>query len=386
MVFALAGGATPEFRCHGNSYLMKGLISIPIVFLGILANFVVILVGWQQWKIYTACQKLITALAGFDLFFAVMKLIVSVPLLWTCQWVYGNFGCKTFGSVLGASSSISIGLILLISIERYIGITNPFARGLSQSHLLLGYLVTIITAFILMVPYTLNVHMSSTTLQCVDDWGDPSFPLVYYWMLLLIAFLVPITVLLVINYKIIKVVNKSLHFLGYHDNAKEMTSSQGFQMTSLQERQVTSLQERKVTSSQERKVTSSQKRKVTSSQERKVTSSQERKETSSQERQATSSQERQIRRRHHENKRISRILASLLLAFVMFVLPNKMYWLLKYHGSLRDLDVTEMNILINILNVCYSIHVSVNPLIYSIIDVRFRKHFKEMFLCKEYTC
>ena len=174
-----------------------------------------------------------------------------------------------------------------------------------------------------MIPYTFNVHMSPITLQCVDDWGDTSYPLVYYWMLLFVAFLAPIMVLLVVNYKIIRVVNHSLHFLGSHSNDVKMTSSQ--------------------------------------------------------ERQVMSSQERQMRHRHQENKRISRILASLLIAFVMFVLPNKVYWLMKYHGLLRGLEDTEMNILINVLDVCYSVHVSINPVIYSIIDVRFRKHLKGMF-------
>jgi len=79
----------------------------------------------------------------------------------------------------------------------------------------------------------------------------------------------------------------------------------------------------------------------------------------------------QQRQRKQEDNRITIILACLLISFIVLVLPNRIYWILEDH-----------KVLIKFSYVPYLLHAAINPLIYSIVDQRFRASLKTIFLPK----
>jgi len=90
----------------------------------------------------------------------------------------------------------------------------------------------------------------------------------------------------------------------------------------------------------------------------------------------------QQRQRKQEDNRITIILACLLISFIVLVLPNRIYWILEDHKVLINLNIHEKKIVKLFSYVPYLLHAAINPLIYSIVDQRFRASLKTIFLPK----
>ena len=92
---------------------------------------------------------------------------------------------------------------------------------------------------------------------------------------------------------------------------------------------------------------------------------------------------KQKMQRKQEDMRITVILACLLITFFILVLPNRIYWILQDHKMLVNLTPYETRLVVNISNSAYLLHAAINPIIYSIVDKRFRTILRNLF-CR--TC
>ena len=82
-------------------------------------------------------------------------------------------------------------------------------------------------------------------------------------------------------------------------------------------------------------------------------------------------------KRMNENRRIMYILISIMVAFIAFTLPSRVIWI---YGETRGFDTDTRQtyyILVYIAYLTYPFHICVNPVIYSVID---RKWRKELFI------
>lgn len=81
-----------------------------------------------------------------------------------------------------------------------------------------------------------------------------------------------------------------------------------------------------------------------------------------------------------ENRRILLVLSALLAALVILVSPNRIIWIvLDYIGTSRIDHDTLISLKIFAI-VPYSLHIMVNPIIYSLVDKRFRNNAKFILL------
>eukprot|EP00111_Clytia_hemisphaerica_P019773 TCONS_00058341-protein len=87
----------------------------------------------------------------------------------------------------------------------------------------------------------------------------------------------------------------------------------------------------------------------------------------------------QKHRRRREDRRITSIIAYLLVSFVILVAPNRLLNLLHGYGVFDDLAQETYSYLQLAAMLPYAIHASINPLIYSIIDRKFRKNVRMLF-------
>ena len=88
--------------------------------------------------------------------------------------------------------------------------------------------------------------------------------------------------------------------------------------------------------------------------------------------------------RRKENGRITTIIAYLLISFAMLVSPNRIMWVLNDHGVF-SMSSKETLAYINLGSlVPYTIHACVNPIIYSIVDKKFREGI--FFILYKLTC
>lgn len=82
-----------------------------------------------------------------------------------------------------------------------------------------------------------------------------------------------------------------------------------------------------------------------------------------------------------ENKKIMRVLVVLLLAFVLLVLPNHLVWI--FMVTVDHVPVSAFGAIRFLGTVPYSLHVTINPIIYSVLDKRFRAYSLNILRCRK---
>ncbi|XP_066934862.1 substance-K receptor-like [Clytia hemisphaerica] len=296
-------------ECNNN--LLFVIIDISITAIGLIANAIVVLISSKYWALSTLCQKLIAFLALADMLCSFVHFIHLFPQLWTCSFLYGYVGCMLVSLVVTSSSQISLSVILVIAIERFMGIVYPFSRGLSTKK---AYVITLLLSFcgiLITVPSCSKIKITKSIVNgnsCSNNWTGPE-SVIYFWIILIGTFVIPVIVLCVLYTIILKVLSKA-----------------------------------------------------------------------SQEHHIDQSMRHQTTQRTKSNRRVMKILIVLLTAFVVCVLPNKIYWLLKTYGLMKKLLKQDQDVVRFTSNVFYSIHLSINPFIYAVVDSRFRNRFK-FFVC-----
>ena len=122
-----------------------------VLLLGTVGNLLVIIVfGWKK-KNRTNYETLLLTLGVVDFLGA-----ISGPSLFTYmiltkykEWHLGTFGCKVMHTIVPVNITLSQGILILISFERYRGIVNPYrAETLTRKRLGIYLLAIVIVALI----------------------------------------------------------------------------------------------------------------------------------------------------------------------------------------------------------------------------------------------
>ena len=174
--------------------LSQVALEIIAVILSLLGNSLVVAVYFMRLTSRTNHDRLIMILAVCDMGFAVLQLILIIPHLHTEDWIYGEGACKVFSTFLTTGANLAIGIILIISIERYIGIVFPFSKRLSSRmvgvFLLINFLVALFTA----APRLVVLQLRNR--QCVERWPEQQRDsLIYSCFLLIFYCLLPLIVI-----------------------------------------------------------------------------------------------------------------------------------------------------------------------------------------------
>ena len=280
--------------CNELSLTVMILVSSTI---GIFGNILVIVVTYFNWRTSSWCHKLIGGLALCDFIFVVLDLAQTVPYIWTCEAIYGEIMCKLFAFAINAVSTMGLGFILIVAVERYIGICFPFTRGLSSKAINVMIIVNFGFSLSTNVPLMV-VTEKSELLKCSEKWSNDTYPRIYSWLMLLFSFLLPVIGISLMYSKIIYIIWK----------AKRDISSSIIEKT----------------------------------------------------------------KRNKEQQRIMFILVSVLVAFVLLVSPDKLIWALKDQGLLKKVSRQVEQLLNLCTRIPLSLHAAINPIIYSVVDRRFR--------------
>ena len=293
-------------------------LSLTIVILvsssvGIFGNLLVIIVTYSNWKKTTSwCHKLIGALALCDFTFAVLDFAQTVPNVWACGGTfYGEIMCKMFAFTINAVATVGLGFILIVAVERYIGICFPFTRGLSPKAIVLMIFVNFGFSLLINVPLVV-VTEKNEFLKCFESWSNENFPKIYSWFMLIFSFLLPVMAISLMYSKIIYTIRKSQRDI--------LSASVG------------------------------------------------------------GVENKRFVKRNKENQRIMFILISVLVAFVLLVSPDKFIWALKDQGLLKNVSRQAKQLLNLCTRIPLSLHGAINPIIYSVVDKRFRGSLRLLVL------
>ena len=75
------------------------------------------------------------------------------------RWDFGEVGCKIIPTFLRITVSVSQGVLIMISYERYHSIVKPFQQKISNFKLIIFFCTVLLVSVILAVPYMMTFHI-----------------------------------------------------------------------------------------------------------------------------------------------------------------------------------------------------------------------------------
>ena len=298
------------------SQIYAGIAAVSSV-IGIAGNVLVIIIALRYKTDLPTCKMLIAHLATCDFIFAILQLIIAVPKFWTNKWLYGVFCCKLLFSSELLGISLSVGIILLISIERFIGIVNPFHGGLPEIVVVVILMVNVVIGAAAVTPMLIYSKIDDKGI-CLLKWPNGnSDSKLYNVIIVTMYFVIPVIIVSVLYGLIIRTLRRTATF----ENNRAIADP------------------------------------------------------------------RMRLKRLYENRRTVCKLIAVVIAFVLFVLPShvvKLYfnWLgwAGENGPKRSLHIDSYFILHFVASIPYPLHVAINPIIYSLIDAKWRKDVMHLIL------
>lgn len=301
---------------------MKAQVTFTLIasFVGIIGNLAVLII--RSHSLHKSLHhQLIMGLALADLLFSIAQFIYNVPyLIFGCKWVYGNAMCHILPSFLGISSSIDVGFITIIAVERYIAIVYPLKKKISRQRIYALVVVNLLVGVCSIIPMFL-VFEVSTYGTCIENWSDyPNGSLIYSWLLMIFLVMIPVTITTILYCRSMKVI-------------KAMRSSEGKLLCLINNNNDHNNFEN------------------------------------------SNKSEKHLKR----NRKLLLVIFSLLVAFILLHSPNRIAWLIIDHMGHKNISLDLFKGLKIFGLVPYSLHIMINPIIYSVIDKTFRKNAMRLF-------
>ena len=142
-----------------------------IVFLtGTLGNALIVYIfGWKKRGNRKNFDRLLLILAVTDLFssFIVPILFMYGTVTKFQQWHFGHAGCKILISLLPVTVTLSHGILIFISYDRYRAIHHPLRLPFKRSFICVWLIVTSFIAFILASPYIYSLRIIESFGGCL---------------------------------------------------------------------------------------------------------------------------------------------------------------------------------------------------------------------------
>ena len=282
---------------YQNTYIAIAMVTS---ILGILGNAIVLLVVYSpNTSDPSAHKKHISELAFVDFTFSIVQLVDTIPLFWKHEWMYGDVMCRVIRSSLLLGSLLAIGFIVVLAMERFLGIHYPLKNTQREIHVFICLHITV--AVVTVIPYFTHLEVGEDGM-CDEDWdGRGNASLVYEWYLAIVYLCVPTSAVAFMYVKIFHNLWGQALLLRIIVAKKEV-----------------------------------------------------------------------LQKRLHDNRRIMFILIFIMVAYVCTTLPTRVIWIYFVTSVQDGREVPSYHILQFMSRVSFSLHVCTNPIIYSLIDHKWR--------------
>ena len=303
------------YEYHATLERVRASISLVCAIAGIIGNGLVIAVyTWMKGKL-SKHKMLICMLAASDFLFAIILLVIVIPIFWTSKWIYGTAMCKVLIGFNDLGVLLAMGIILIIAFERYYGITQPLQRlsgGMSTKQVWIFLAINLAAAVAMIIPEMVVLDLPNGVEICQENWPNQYSSLIYTYVLLGFYFIVPICI---ITYLYTESIAALKEFAG-----KEVKGNIENPLEAQRKQE-----------------------------------------------------------QHQNNRRIMLILIGILVSFVVLVLPNRLVWVVFSHvEDMTKLSETTYLALKYVAMMPYPFHVAINPVIYCLCDRQFRRNVSEM--------
>ncbi|XP_065675321.1 apelin receptor A-like [Hydra vulgaris] len=96
--------------------------------------------------------------------------------------------------------------------------------------------------------------------------------------------------------------------------------------------------------------------------------------------------DKQLKSRYRNNKNVMMIFVSILVLFAILVLPNRIYWIINDQYNLNNIKNAQIIRFLKMFSdIPYGLHAAVNPIIYSVVDIKFKQQLKVFFCGKKFA-
>lgn len=151
---------------------------VAILIIGVVGNsMIVYFIGWKK-------RRRIQRFEGFLLMLGVIDLMASIfiPLSFLYltatnfeRWDFGIVGCKMIPPLLQVSITLSQGMLIIISYERYHTLVKPFNERIKKTTIACWLLIVLVVAVLIIIPYmsAFKIYRTTETIQFCQPY-DPT--------------------------------------------------------------------------------------------------------------------------------------------------------------------------------------------------------------------
>ena len=283
--------------------------------------FVMVIRGCKQLreKSKNPYRFLILQLAIADFLFASSIPFTAYDQINDYIWNFGLVGCKLIKTFQSVTLSVTVGILTVMTFERYFGILKPFRRpwSIKWTTLLISLVWLYFTALMSPLLYLLEIHPYGYCLEM----NQPDFSKAFTIYLFITCYVIPLIIIITIN---VKIVSK----LSTHHHATDKKNGNTSDIHACNEKTLHShIKDLKT-------------------------------------------------KKKYRNS--SNMLVIATFCFALFNLPGQLFWLWYDFGGRDTATDTEHDIMTFFGGLTF-LHCCVNPIIYSATDVHFRKSTKSCF-------
>ncbi|XP_046730145.1 trace amine-associated receptor 13c-like [Silurus meridionalis] len=199
----------PERSVSPAVYILLYVCSAAVVLLTVCGNLLVIISVVHFKQLHTPTNMLVLSLAVSDFFVGI--LVIPLILIWTIEscWILGRSFCTIFWISVGFLTVLSISTIVLIAVDRYVALSNPFLytnkiSKRTMSIMIYSNLLLCLTYNI--VYYYFNITFTSY-IMCP---GECFFLLNEVWSVidLVYSFIFPLSVIIILYSRVFLIAKK----------------------------------------------------------------------------------------------------------------------------------------------------------------------------------
>lgn len=123
---------------------------VVVIILGVVGNACICYIfGYRNHHSKTVTELLIVYLAIFDLLASIFAPFVFMYWILTCStWHFGIIGCKILPLLSRVFINISVGIILILAVDRFQAICIPFRGQFAKKNIHIAVIVTILLSFV----------------------------------------------------------------------------------------------------------------------------------------------------------------------------------------------------------------------------------------------
>lgn len=194
------------FRNQGLRSFLYAFLSAGIVST-VVGNFLVVLSIAYFRQLQSPTNFFVTSLAVADCLVGLLVMPYSMIRTVERCWYFGSLFCKLHSSLDVMLCTASIFHLSCIAFDRYYAVCNPLVYSLKMSPSRVALLIAVCWAVPMLIsfgPIMLDLHISETNIQIPEDTCVFLVSRVYAVMASLVAFYLPMLVMLVAYWKIFK--------------------------------------------------------------------------------------------------------------------------------------------------------------------------------------